>query len=704
MAAALNLSNEVVKLRPEVNRVKVLVLRKLTRQIAALKNKKGTQADLERNERRMARLLEEIHELKKLAPDTITKAALQQDITFQEVCQSAASLSERAMARVATHPQFSGRIQRLKDALEAFKVERIRAAKALKKAKRESGGSVLQQSSPDEEEEDDGEREQVGKERREEHGGDDDSAVTHKAEGEGLNDTTKQNQSVAVTTKEKSSETDRTPTEVKRMRKEVKKLRMLLIRKFTQQITNLRRAKVKGSEPNDNEQCIATLQKDIQVLRALVSDHVTITVLQGKVDLENVLQDPNSSLLERVTARIATHPRFIKKLEDVRKAIEEEKTKVASADQRNEGEEGFNEVTQAENSGDDDDDDDDDEVEEEEVEDEDMVDTDDSGDDKTEDEQTKVMDHNVNVTKGYNAVKLSEDAKSHTKIDTRATKSKVGVPKQEVDSSIHLKCVSKTTATAGIVKSLLSNSKGTPLKKAPPGRKQPRVETKEPENRGGREESDLELSDGDEEKEYFDDSTEERFHKQSSQSEESDDDDFFLGKVSKLKKKKSDVAPGEEKKNDATSTARLQKTKEAPQVFKVQSVFCSTLSKSSDVSQKGTRSDPKPRRSQNQKKCFDGDAKPSWFKRQDPRTDRSHNAFNKKSAGPKGPGPGTRMAVGARFEKKPAQGNEGGPARPGSRPRPPQQALHPSWEASRKRKEQQALIAAFQGKKIKFDD
>jgi hypothetical protein len=30
--------------------------------------------------------------------------------------------------------------------------------------------------------------------------------------------------------------------------------------------------------------------------------------------------------------------------------------------------------------------------------------------------------------------------------------------------------------------------------------------------------------------------------------------------------------------------------------------------------------------------------------------------------------------------------------------------LHPSWEASRRRKEQQSKITVFQGKKITFDD
>lgn len=33
-----------------------------------------------------------------------------------------------------------------------------------------------------------------------------------------------------------------------------------------------------------------------------------------------------------------------------------------------------------------------------------------------------------------------------------------------------------------------------------------------------------------------------------------------------------------------------------------------------------------------------------------------------------------------------------------------EQPLHPSWEASRKRREQVSQITAFQGKKIKFED
>ncbi|MEQ2174495.1 hypothetical protein GOODEAATRI_008554, partial [Goodea atripinnis] len=69
LSDVLNLNNEVVKMRKEVKRVKALIIRKLTRQIAALKKKKGKEAEAERNQRRAARLLEEVHSMKKLPPD-----------------------------------------------------------------------------------------------------------------------------------------------------------------------------------------------------------------------------------------------------------------------------------------------------------------------------------------------------------------------------------------------------------------------------------------------------------------------------------------------------------------------------------------------------------------------------------------------------------------------------------------------------------
>lgn len=69
--AVLNLNNEVVNMRKEVKRVRALLSRKIIRQIAGLKKKKGTEAAIEKNQRKVARLLEEIHAMKVLRPDIV---------------------------------------------------------------------------------------------------------------------------------------------------------------------------------------------------------------------------------------------------------------------------------------------------------------------------------------------------------------------------------------------------------------------------------------------------------------------------------------------------------------------------------------------------------------------------------------------------------------------------------------------------------
>ncbi|XP_069481667.1 serum response factor-binding protein 1 [Ambystoma mexicanum] len=126
MAPVLNLNNEVVKMRKEVKKIRVLTIRKLTRHLSKLKSKKGTEEDLLRNQRRVQRLLEEIHAMKDLKPDEVTKTALQTEINFEEVCKKEGSNApERAIARLATHPQFKKKIVDIKAAVQAFKDERM---------------------------------------------------------------------------------------------------------------------------------------------------------------------------------------------------------------------------------------------------------------------------------------------------------------------------------------------------------------------------------------------------------------------------------------------------------------------------------------------------------------------------------------------------------------------------------------------------
>ncbi|XP_057645258.1 serum response factor-binding protein 1 [Chionomys nivalis] len=127
----LNLNNEVVKLRKEVKRVRVLVIRKLVRSVGRLKSKKGTEDALLKNQRRAQRLLEEIHAMKELKPDVITKSALGDDINFEKTCKKPDSTAtERAIARLAVHPLLKKKVDVLKAAVQAFKDARQNAPEA----------------------------------------------------------------------------------------------------------------------------------------------------------------------------------------------------------------------------------------------------------------------------------------------------------------------------------------------------------------------------------------------------------------------------------------------------------------------------------------------------------------------------------------------------------------------------------------------
>ncbi|XP_049729548.1 serum response factor-binding protein 1 isoform X1 [Elephas maximus indicus] len=125
----LNLNNEVVKMRKEVKRIRVLVIRKLVRSVGKLKSKKGTEDAVLKNQRRAQRLLEEIRAMKELKPDVVTKSALGDDINFEKICkQPDSTATERAIARLAVHPLLKKKIDMLKAAVKAFKDARQNVA------------------------------------------------------------------------------------------------------------------------------------------------------------------------------------------------------------------------------------------------------------------------------------------------------------------------------------------------------------------------------------------------------------------------------------------------------------------------------------------------------------------------------------------------------------------------------------------------
>ncbi|XP_052388933.1 serum response factor-binding protein 1 [Carassius gibelio] len=709
MPTALNLSNEVVKMRPEVKRVKVLIIRKLIRQISVLEKKKGSEADLEKLRRRATRLREEIHELKAVAPDCVTKAALQKEISFEKVCRNKeASLSERVIARIATHPQFSKKIQSIKAAIKAFKEERINALNPEKQAKNnaeipmiksqaDSDNDVGSEKSNDEVDdeklkEDDGDK-NTDEDRREEI--DVSSQDSQKTSLETTDEQASPCQNEESLTVEESSEAVAIPEEVIRMRKEVKRTRVLIISKMAEQVAALKKKK-KGqeSEVKESQERATEIMKEIKALRSLKLDQVTMTALQENVDLEKVLQDPQASPVNRAIAHISTHSRFITKLQKVKEAIKEEKAKATEAEQKK-----TDRLSMMQSKS-----------EDEEPED------DPNSDDSEEDgdvAKEKFNSPTIEIHKS-SVAELTESTDSDL---VKVPPSKISTISSEKSKRVEIKS-QKAEATALNVQSSSQKSSTVSKKNAgkannesettlKPQKKKDLPETKRAEEEKVDEESDL--SDEEEEKEYFDDSTEERFHKQSSQSEESDDDDFFLGKVSKFKKRRSNQGKVEEKKSELQTTDKEATSKpHETNRGKLQPVFCSALSKSSLSSQKskfGSRNDSlRPPRFQNQRKGPEGRMKAAQYKSRDLGADRRTGPFSPnrqtfKVAGQRQAGP-----LGARRGRPQFEQNRNPRGPPARMSEPPQQSLHPSWEASRKRKEQQAQITVFQGKKIRFDE
>ncbi|XP_010190993.1 PREDICTED: serum response factor-binding protein 1, partial [Mesitornis unicolor] len=177
------------------------------------------------------------------------------------------------------------------------------------------------------------------------------------------------------------------------------------------------------------------------------------------------------------------------------------------------------------------------------------------------------------------------------------------------------------------------------------------------------------------EEEYFDDSTEERFYNQSLDSDSDSNDDFFIGKVKRKKKVAavSGLSSAKEKDRLQKNIAKKEKNiaqdlimeegKPDAKASKLESMFCSSLSTSNHKSQNRRRNT------------------------KDQPLKKGRTALLKKE--PQLKKQPFAKPVGIKHDSKKAC---------------LEQPLHPSWEASKRRREQMSQITAFQGKKIIFDD
>ncbi|XP_056154678.1 serum response factor-binding protein 1 [Lampris incognitus] len=508
--------------------------------------------------------------------------------------------------------------------------------------------------------------------------------------------------------------------EVVRMRKEVKRVRALVIRKMTRQMSALKKKKGKESDVERNQRRAARLLEEIHEMKQLKPDQVTKTALAKNISFEKVCKNPKSTISDRATARIATHPQFSKKIEAIKaavKAFKEERMKGGkqAADRGKAKKQAVKEPPQpaAGDAAR--------QVKVQEQEEDGAVDQNEMMDKEGDD---SYLENSENTTIHTSPKKDKRKAKTLTGETSESNNKQMSgtlVKSPAVVVSTNVETTSPKTAEA---KSLVIDTLQNRATEKPASKAAAEVQ----QMKGAQEESDLESSD--EEKEYFDDSTEERFRKQSSHSEESDDeDDFFLGRVSKFKKKKSKDDPSAEErqkennelKGDTTDSPSTsdQVPSERDQAEsrlnckanKLMSVFCSSLSEhkaSRDRQSRGgggqgnhnrggqrgrglNRFSNRPPKFQHQRRGAE---------QQPDSKDSNHNPERKppKSEAFAGRGRGRGRGKGDTVRQ---------PDRRGTgvfSHQAPQQALHPSWEASKKRKEQLGQILAFQGKKIKFDD
>lgn len=538
----------------------------------------------------------------------------------------------------------------------------------------------------EEEEEEEGEEED-GDDEEQEGGGDEEKEVEADKTGENI-------QLPAQPSEKKQAEGLNLNNEVVKMRKEVKRLRALIIRKLTRQIGGLKKKKGTDTEVERNQRRAARLLEEIHAMKVLVPDLVTKTALQKNLNFEQVCKNPKSTISDRAVARIATHPQFNKKIEDIKAAV-----KAFKEERMKGGKQGGNEKVQSKAG---------------------KVTPQSSGKkiermSEEEDitvEQEEIIDNEegdgiIKDTKDATVAKPEKEPRKATPSADDSQRKEIPEPKNVRPASI------KSSEVKDIVK---NKPQSKEAEKKPALKSAPEALQKKTDE----EESDIEPSDDEEEKEYFDDSTEERFRKQSSQSEESDDDDFFVGKVSKYKKKKQksvEVEKGHEVKADPANQlqSRLDELESRlkSKATSLQSVFCSSLSASKPGGGRGAgrgrggdtfRGPGKPKGGSGLNRDF---SKQSKFKNQDKGTERNpeskysrprpegrHPESSEKGSAGRGRGRG-RGDVFRQIDRR------GGGA---FSYQAPQQALHPSWEASKKRKEQQGQILAFQGKKIKFED
>ncbi|NXC68029.1 SRFB1 protein, partial [Anhinga anhinga] len=429
--------------------------------------------------------------------------------------------------------------------------------------------------------------------------------------------------------------------QVVKMRKDVKKAKVLTIRRLTRHIGKLKLKKGSEDLKLKNQKRVERLIEEIHAMKEIKPDEVTRLALRTEVNFESVCRKPNCTATERAIARLATHPilkpRFVE-LKAAVKAFKDARKNPANATP--------------------------------------------SKKPKSEEQPKSVQHFNSNLD--GQAPKLAQNhqgcehkTKMSVKIETGRVAEKLCESESEQKTvEVERGCAPEESSFQAVeMQAFAQNKTG---KKLSYQKKKENMSMKKLNAKKEiiNDDNDQELPD---EEEYFDDSTEERFYNQSSDSDSDSNDDFFIGKVKRKKKiaavtdhssaKEADRLQKntvKKEKNTVPGTAQdliMEEGKPHAKASKLESMFCSSLSTSNQKSQNRRR---------NTKEQLLKNGKTALLKKE-PQLKKQPFA----------------KAAGIKCDNKKAC---------------LEQPLHPSWEASKRRREQMSQITAFQGKKIKFDD
>ncbi|XP_033751083.1 LOW QUALITY PROTEIN: serum response factor-binding protein 1-like [Pecten maximus] len=117
------LNNKVVCMRSTVKKAKIYTIRKLKNRLRQLKDRKGSPEEIAKDQRRLKKFRQELHVIRHLKKDLISKYALGCTDTVHELCkkQNDVDVEIRALTRLAEHKLMQLSIKRFREEHEDWK-------------------------------------------------------------------------------------------------------------------------------------------------------------------------------------------------------------------------------------------------------------------------------------------------------------------------------------------------------------------------------------------------------------------------------------------------------------------------------------------------------------------------------------------------------------------------------------------------------